>query len=663
MHINNYDDNKLISNKALIFKITFFILLSSIIFIIISSLYIKHTALDNLAEDDALKTSELIFETMNTRMQEGWAKEDLVKILDRLEHIRKDLKVHSYRSEKVEEILGVNLKDQLTVKNDPFIQKAMNGEKQFMIQEDGSIRYLYPIVVSNECITCHYNTKVGDINGVLDISYPPSEIKISLDSMTYYFLIFFIIFILVVVYIFFFVINAKMVKPIVSLSKEIAQSSDSKDFNHQVFVKTNIREIKMLQFSFNKLLKTINEFYDKLLHNIYFNPLTLLPNSVKLEQDLEKKKVNSLIIINIDDFRSINHFYGTKVGDAIIKTMAKILAEKTNKVGKLYKLYSDEFAVLLDTNVDLEFCEKLIDDIKKYKFVYDGSIIHVTISLGITYDETEHIVDKTTTSVRKAFNDNKSIQVFDKSLIAEDEHTSHIEWTKNIEEALANNKIIPFFQPIKDSRTGEINKYETLARLEKDGKIYTPDKFIDVSKKSKQYDDFTRAMLKNSFEYFKDKEDISFSVNFSVEDIQNKKSVDLLFEYLEKYNIGHRFIVELLETEEFSDFDIINAFIKKLKKYNVKVAIDDFGSGYSNFSYIGNLHIDFLKLDSSLIENIHTNTNSYKVVKNINSFAHDMGLQTIAEKVHCEEIEVLLIDLGIDYLQGYHIGKPKDSIL
>jgi len=653
----------MISNRNLILKITLFILMTSIIFILLSSVLLKHKALDDLAEDDALKTSELIFETMNTRMQEGWAKDDLTKIINRLEFIREDLKVKSYRSPKVEEILGVHQADKLIVENDLLIQKAMAGEKQFQIQEDGSIRYLYPMKVSAECITCHYNTQIGDVNGVLDISYPPSQIKISLDSMTFYFIIFFIITMLIFFYIFFLIIDIKMVKPIVTLTKQISEVSNGKDFNKEVFLKTNISEMKLLQVSFNKLLKTINKYYNQLLHSIYFHKLTALPNIIKLEQDLAKQSINSLVIINIDDFKTINYFYGTKVGDEIIKKLAKLLLQATSNAGVLYKLHGDEFAILLDKNIEYDYWEKLIDEVKRYKFLYDESTIRVTISIGIAYDEEEKIIDKVTATVRQAINENKSIKVFDESLLLEDVHTSHIQWTKNIEVALENNQIVPFFQPIKDAKTDEIIKYETLARLEKNGEIFTPDMFIDISKKSKQYDEFTRAMIRNSFEYFQDKENISFSINFSIDDIQNHKTTEVLFEYLDKFDIGDRFIVELLETEEFEDFDIINNFIQKLKTYKVKIAIDDFGSGYSNFAYIGNLQIDFLKLDSSLIENIHTNTDSYKVVKNINSFAHDMGLETIAEKVHCEEIEVLLKKLGVDYLQGYHIGKPKDSIL
>jgi len=654
---------KLISNRNLIFKITFFVLLFSIVFILVSSVFIKRQALDNLAEDDAHKTSELIFETMNTRMQEGWGKEDLDKIISRLEHIRIGLDVQSYRSPKVEELFGIIERDTKIVQNDTLIQKAMAGEKQFLIKEDGSIRYLYPMKVSSECITCHHNTKVGDVNGVLDISYPPSEIKISLDSMTYYFVIFFVLTMLVILYIFFFIINIKMVKPIVLLNEKILKVSNGDDFSKGISLKTNIKEIKSLQLSFNKLLNTINKYYDKILNNIYFNTLTSLPNFVKLEKDLDNNQKNSLVLISIDDFKTIKSFYGTKVGLDIVKSMAKVLDEKISDKGDLYKLNGELFAVLLNKNVTLNFFDTLIEEIKQYNFTYDDSTIHVTVSLGCVFNEDKNIVDKATLALRNALQENQSIKVFDESILIEDEYSSHITWTKNIEVALRSNNIIPYFQPIKDSKSNEILKYETLARLSKDGEIFTPDKFIEVSKQSKQYSEFTQAMIQNTFEYFKDKDNISFSMNFSIDDIQDTKTVSLLFDYIEKYNIGSRFILELLETEEFVDFEIVNSFIIKLKKYNVKVAIDDFGSGYSNFSYIGNLNVDFLKIDSSLIENVHTNDDSYKVVKNINNFAHDMGLQTIAEMVHCEEIEVVLKELGIDYLQGYHIGKPKDSVL
>ncbi|WP_133121137.1 EAL domain-containing protein, partial [Malaciobacter halophilus] len=135
-----------------------------------------------------------------------------------------------------------------------------------------------------------------------------------------------------------------------------------------------------------------------------------------------------------------------------------------------------------------------------------------------------------------------------------------------------------------------------------------------------------------------------------------------LFEMIEKYNINERLTIELLESEELNHFEIIDKFIKRLKKYQVQIAIDDFGSGYSNFAYIIKLDIDYLKIDSSLIENIHKDKQALKIVKSIISFAKQLDIKVVAEKVHNQEIYNILTDLKVDYLQGYYISKPKPTI-
>ncbi|PKN14571.1 MAG: hypothetical protein CVU67_04970, partial [Deltaproteobacteria bacterium HGW-Deltaproteobacteria-24] len=181
--------------------------------------------------------------------------------------------------------------------------------------------------------------------------------------------------------------------------------------------------------------------------------------------------------------------------------------------------------------------------------------------------------------------------------------------------------------------------------------------------KAKLYHKITEIMMRKTFEYFSHKPHIEFSINYSIDDILNVETTNLLFELLENYGIGNRVIIELLETEEINNFEILNNFITRVKKYKARVAIDDFGSGYSNFSYIINMNVDFLKIDSSLVENIDTCKDSLKVVKTIILFAKEIGLKTIAEKVHSQNIETILIDLGVDYVQGYHIGKPAAEIL
>ena len=658
-------NKKLITNKQLMLRITLTIISLSIIFILLSSVLVKKVALKDLGEDDALKTSELIFEIMNTRMQEGWSKKDLNKIIFKLEHIREGLKIKSYRSEHVAEMFGIPNEDKKMIENDSFIQKAMKGNKEFMILNDGSIRYLYPILVKQECLSCHTNSKIGDVNGVLDISYPPSEIKISLDSLSKYFVVFFVLTLFIIIYIFYILINIKIVKPIVLLSNNIKDVTNSEDFNKEISVNTNIKEIKLLENNFNKVLKKINMYYQKLFNNIYLDSLTSLGNSIKLKEDINKKENNSLVIIDINDFNDMCNFYGKDLCNKIIIDLLKILENKIKDLGFLYKLRNNEFGILInkDKEIDNKFCEELVSFVDNYDFRYEDIKVKINITLAVAYNIDKLIIEKTSATVRLAIAEAKSFKVYKESFYDDDQFSKHIEWTKNLEDALSNNKIIPFFQAIKDVNTSKIDKYEVLARLEKDGVIYTPDKFLNVARRSRQYSKFTIMMIKNSFEFFSKKEGISFSINFSIEDMIDDNVTSYLFEQIEKYDIGHRFIVEILETEEIEDFNIVNDFVKELKKYDVKVAIDDFGSGFSNFTYISKLNIDFLKIDGSLVEDIHINKSSYKVVKNLNSFAHDMGLQTIAEKVHCKEIEDLLYELKVDYVQGYHIGKPQKDLL
>ncbi len=652
----------LITNKILILRILIFLLLFGITSIFFATIYIKKTALTNLAEDDAKKTSELIFENMYTRMQEGWAKEDLVKILKRMEHIREGLKVHSYRSPNVEEILGENKEDKLVVKKDKLIQKAMLGEKQFIIKEDGSIRYLFPIKVSNECITCHYNTKVGDINGVLEVTYPPNEIKISLDIVVYYFFIFFIFFMIFYFFIFYKLINKKIIEPVVIFTEEIKKVIEEKSFSKRANMKTKTVEIYLLQNSFNKLLDTITYYYKRLLKNLYKDNLTKLPNLIRLQEDIKKLEKYSLIVVSLDSFKTINSFYGVKAGDFLMKKVAKLLENYSENTGKVYRLHSDEFAILTTYNIKIDFCKELLDKIEKTHFRYKQIDISIQASIGVVFQTSQRGLEKAILAVRNAKKEKKDFEIFNDELTLKNDYKNHIKLTSILKESLLNNELVPFFQAIENAKTRKIEKYEALARIIRKKQIITPDKFLQISKNSKQYHKITQAIIYKTFEYFKDKKEFAFSINFSMDDIKNNETIAYLFKMIDKYKIGSRLTIELLESEELSQFNIINEFIKKLKDKKVKIAIDDFGSGYSNFVYITKLDIDYLKIDSSLIENIHVDKQAEKIVKSIINFAHELNIKTVAEKVHNEKIYQLLIDLGVDYLQGYYIQKPKAEI-
>ncbi len=488
------------------------------------------------------------------------------------------------------------------------------------------------------------------------------DIKTALHNLSIYYAGFFISLLLICSFIFYIVVNKKIVSTITLFSKSIQALSKSDDLDIKSNVNPKITEILILENSFNSLIQKTKFFYDKLFDNLYTDSLTRLPNFVKLNEDIKKNEYNSLMIIDIDSFRKLNNFYGVKVGDVILKQLAMYLREKTRYSHKVYRLFGDEFAILTQEKITIDYCKALIKSLNSIYYVYNDTDIYIQSSLGVVFDTKDRIVEKATIAVRNAKIKKTLFEEFDNSLGLQEEYEKHITWSANIKQALESDNITVYFQAIKDVKTNTINKYECLARMIHEDKTYSPDIFLGISKNAKQYPIITKRIIEKSFLYFKDKEGIEFSINLSIDDIVNEETMEYLFEMLKKYQLGNRLIIELLESEEINDFSLVNNFIKKIKEFDVKIAIDDFGSGYSNFSYIVNLKVDYLKIDSSLIENIDNNIDSRIIVKSIVDFARNIGVKTIAEKVHSKEIADIIIEIGVDFVQGYYIGKPQSSI-
>ena len=141
-------------------------------------------------------------------------------------------------------------------------------------------------------------------------------------------------------------------------------------------------------------------------------------------------------------------------------------------------------------------------------------------------------------------------------------------------------------------------------------------------------------------------------------DIESNDFLDFIKSMIKKYNISDRVIFEILEDESIKNYQCLILFVDEVKALGCKVAIDDFGSGYSNFEHLLKMNIDYLKIDASLIKNIATNENSYKITKTIIEFAKNLNLKTIAEFVENEEIFNIVRNLGADYSQGYFFSAP-----
>ncbi|WP_264291029.1 EAL domain-containing protein [Aliarcobacter butzleri] len=286
--------------------------------------------------------------------------------------------------------------------------------------------------------------------------------------------------------------------------------------------------------------------------------------------------------------------------------------------------------------------------------------LYVQLSYVFSFESKENLLE-TANIIKRYSQANKNIIVYDKALELEKDYEKNIFWTLKIKKALDEDKIVPYFQPIYNLKTNKIEKYEALVRLIDGNNVISPYYFLDISKKSKQYLQLTKTMIQKTFDYFRDK-DFEFSINLTFEDIKSEYISSFIIELLKEYKIGHRVVFEIVESEEIDNFRKINEFFVTIREYGCKIAIDDFGSGYSNFEYLAKLNVDYIKIDGSLIKDILINKSSQNIVSMLVNFAKGQKVKTIAEFVSNKDILNKVRELGIDYVQGYYIKEPIASI-
>ena len=399
---------------------------------------------------------------------------------------------------------------------------------------------------------------------------------------------------------------------------------------------------------------------------------TGLPTKMKLIDDIEhapKQKigVNTLIYINIDSFDEVNEYFGIDAGNKILTYVANWLnKELPTSKSKLYKLDLDSFAIFTTQRISIQslndYLKKISISIEREDFNFKGTILNISFTIGAARCKKD-IVKCSYLALKDAQNLKKSYKIYDKNSQYEDRFLRNIKMNQTIKDAITENRIVPFFQPIYNLKTNEIEKFESLIRIKNrsDGHL-RPAEFLDIAKKSKLYLQLSRSMIKSSFEALETSK-FPITINISAEDIVDKRVSSFIIRQLTNTGLGNLITFEIVESEQINNHLKVINFIKRVKNLGCKVAIDDFGSGYSNFDQILKLNVDYLKIDGSLIKNIDTDKDSEIMTKSIVSFAKEMGIETIAEFVGNKAVFEKVKLLGIDYAQGYHIGKPSPQLI
>ncbi|TLS97846.1 sensor domain-containing phosphodiesterase [Aliarcobacter cibarius] len=409
---------------------------------------------------------------------------------------------------------------------------------------------------------------------------------------------------------------------------------------------------------------------DELEYRANYDLLTKEFNRNKLIEDLENTEFPILILININRFSQINDFYGYDFGDIVLHEFSQFLRfnfiQEFKNDFKFYRYGGDEFAILLE-NLDKDTLipkiKNILKNLESKIIVLEDKEITLNLSCGISFEQSTRTLLTAGIALRICKKGHEDLVVYSDKNNLEKEYENNILWASKVKKAIEEDRVVPFFQPIVNNKNLKYEKYEVLARIvESDGKVISPFFFLDIAKQTKQYLKITKIVVEKSFEMFKNK-DVEFSINLTMEDISNKQMRDFLYDKFDTHtDTTKRLVIELVESESIKDYDLVSEFIDNAKSKGCKIAIDDFGSGYSNFEYLVKLKADYIKIDGSLIKNINSQKESYIVVLTIVNFAKQMGIKTIAEFIENEEIYKTINDLGIDFSQGYYFSSPKKDL-
>ena len=384
-----------------------------------------------------------------------------------------------------------------------------------------------------------------------------------------------------------------------------------------------------------------------------------------------KNNMKTLFIIDILYMKDINAIYNFKNGNYIIKQLKKLIEKQITisirkKIDKKVLItsintHADVFELTIYKNFSideiLEIKNLIFEEIinHPFKLLNKPNSINIDITIGCSKSDDQLLRIYAEKALHKAKLNFVHYIYYDPYLYKNEAINEDL--LDIINYNIENNLVEPYFQAIMDNKTDKIIKYEALMRLfDKEGNVLSPQVFIHKSKKCRLYPKLMELLIDKIVLYIKQyKKHISINLDYT--DILNPNIKRSFIEKVRKNHIGPYLTVEILESEKIANFNIVNDFISEVKRYHVKIAIDDFGTGFSNYEYILNLNVDYIKIDGSLIKKIDQDI-YLNLIKSIVQFCKKQEILVVAEFVSDIKILRYVKAIGIDYSQGYYISKP-----
>lgn len=423
------------------------------------------------------------------------------------------------------------------------------------------------------------------------------------------------------------------------------------------------KRLGRLMMKEKELLKQIEVYKDSVHINKYIYHLTKLPSRFALQDALDGRE-QSLIYINIDHFEFVNTTYGMGKANKLLKETAIKLSLYLPKNATLYHITADEFVILLSEpsqDQALLLSSQISSLFKESAVEFDEHLHFLVFSMGIDNGTGKRLFINAKAASKEAryFGGNQVVTFNAHSEYMKDQRES-LYWVGVLKKAFDEDKIFIYYQPIISNVTSDVKHYEVLCRLMNDkNELVDASKFIHSAKQVGLITQITKTVIDKTFKLFRNN-DYNFSINISMNDLHENYLVKFLEYKCDKYNIlPTRVHLEIVEDIIVSKTKSLDEQILRLKNSGFHVIIDDFGTDKSAYNRMFELKAEFIKIDGSFIKKLTQDKAHYLVVKSIVEYAKKSDIKTIAEHVETQKVYEIVKSLGIDYSQGYYIGKPS----
>jgi diguanylate cyclase (GGDEF)-like protein len=408
------------------------------------------------------------------------------------------------------------------------------------------------------------------------------------------------------------------------------------------------------------------------------DPLTNLYNRRRFQEIVDRLltmsvrygRTGALFFLDLDQFKVVNDLSGHQAGDALLLLVADSLRDSVRQSDVLSRLGGDEFALVLpEANAEQAVfaANKLLHDLKHVEFSAGGRTHRISSSIGIAMFPThgENLgdllanADMAMYQAKEAGGDRWHMYAPDEQ--AKELLETRTRWRECIDQALLDDAFELHYQPIFDIAADQVTRFETLVRMrDQAGELVFPDHFIPVAEQSGQIHQIDRWVIGKAIEQIRSSPDLVLSVNLSGRVLDDPLLLEWFHGELSNSAIDPaRLIVEITETAAVANVQDAIAFMQQIKRLGCRFALDDFGSGFSSFTYLKQLPVDIVKIDGAFIRHLASSKDDQLFVKALTDVAKGLGKTTVAEFVEDAETLRLLERFGVDYAQGYFIGRPS----